>query len=79
MTSSEVPLRDSGGVFQEKHLEIVEMLEGKMVRCQYWIESKVNPGVEWFEVPIASLTFINNVPLSHKGPDKDKFFDRFKK
>lgn len=76
--SSEVPPRDSGGAYQEKHLEIVEILDGQMVRCQHWVESKVNPSVEWFVVPVASLTFVNKVPLSYKGPDKDKFFDRFK-
>ncbi len=71
VTSSEVPPRESGGAYQEKQLEIDEMLTGKWYGANIGLNQRVNPRVEWYEVPVASLTFINEVPLSYKGHSKD--------
>lgn len=73
--SSKVDPKDYGGAYQDKHLEVVEFLDGEMVRCIYWN----NASKEQFIVPLSSLTYIKEGPLESPSSLKNsEFFNRYK-
>lgn len=76
--STEVAPRVTDELSQEKVLEIIKFIDENTVECKYFIESTINPEINYYQVSITSLTPKNKKPLKAKGLEKDPFFDNFR-